>query len=82
MENNVTNEEILAALEENTEINKELLKLLKQNNIHTKEIYEYTTVQLSTEQQIKDFGINIAANLIGNSVTMPNIIDLQNLINK
>ena len=78
----VTNEELKVLIEQliedlkvNTEINKELMLLLKTNNGHTKDIYDYVSVQLSPSQQAKDFLINVGANLVGNSITVPTIVN-------
>lgn len=69
---------LLQLLYDNTEYSKKLLELLEKNNIQTKDIHDYITVELSTEQQLKDFGLNIAANLLGNTVSVPTIINLKN----
>lgn len=74
----VTNDELMDAIKENTEINKELLKLLKQNNLHTKAVYDFVEVSLSPEQQTKDFLLNVGANLLGNSITVPTLVNLNN----
>lgn len=75
-------EQLSKDLAENTAINKELLELLRINNKHTDEVWRYVNVELSPEQQWKNFGANIAANLIGNSITVPTIIDTRPLFQK
>ena len=78
MDKDITNlvllENLSRAIEENTAINRELLELLKTNNKHTENINDYVTVQLSAEQQAKDFLINTAANLVGNAIQVPTLI--------
>lgn len=75
-------EQLSKDLAENTAINKELLELLRVNNKHTDEVWKYVNIELSTEQQWKNFGANIAANLIGNSIAVPTIIDTRPLFQK
>lgn len=79
-ENTAINKQLISLVQSNTDYNRQLLELLKLNNSHTKDIHDYITVELSTEQQLKDFGLNIAANLIGNTVDMPTVINLSNLL--
>lgn len=62
---------------ENTAINKELLDLLKDNNNKTDKIHSYVEVELSTSQQLKDFGFNVLANIAGNAIATPTIINLK-----
>lgn len=61
-------------LKENQEL---LIQLLKMNNSHTKHIYEATIKDKSAEQQLKDFAMNIAANIAGNAVCVPTLINLK-----
>ncbi len=67
---------LMEKLDENTQIERELLELLKQNNADTAKISDYVSVELTTEQQIKGFLINVGANIVGNSVRTPQIINL------
>ena len=61
-------------LKENQEI---LIELLKINNKHTKEVYNATIKDKSPEQQAKDFLLNVAANLAGNAVAVPTILNMK-----
>lgn len=54
-----------------------LIKLLEVNNKHTKKIYDVTIQDKSSEQQLKDFGMNILANIAGNAVTVPQLINFK-----
>ena len=78
-ENTRINETLMTLLTENTKQNRELLELLRQNNKHTSDIHDYITVQLSPEQQVKNFLLNVGANLAGNTITVPNIVNLNRL---
>ena len=63
-----------AELKENQEL---LIELLRINNKHTKQVYEATIKDKSPEQQAKDFLLNVAANLAGNAVSVPTIINMK-----
>lgn len=54
-----------------------LIELLSINNKHTKHIYEATVKDKSPEQQAKDFLLNVAANLAGNAVSVPTLINMK-----
>lgn len=69
-------EKLSKDLEENTAINKELLELLKINNARTNDVWRYVNVELSPEQQWKNFGYNIAANLVANTIESPTLIKI------
>lgn len=66
--------ELHAELKRNQEL---LIELLKTNNNHTKKVYEATVKDKSAEQQTKDFLMNVAANLVGNTIGVPNIINVK-----
>lgn len=53
-------------LEENTELNRKLLVMLGQNSEHTKFLYDTKKVDLTPGQMTKSFGLQVAANGIGN----------------
>lgn len=63
-----------AQLRENQEL---LIQLLKINNNKTDTIYDVTIKDKSTEQQLKDFGMNVLANIAGNAINTPTIIKLK-----
>ena len=63
-----------ALLKETQEL---LIELLRINNKHTKQFYEATIKDKSPEQQAKDFLLNVAANLAGNAVSVPTIINMK-----
>ncbi|MEG1311738.1 MAG: hypothetical protein RSD47_07000 [Romboutsia sp.] len=71
-ENTKINNKLIDMLDENTNIEKELLE----NNKETYKIKDYTDVQLSTEQQWKSFGLNILANVAGNTIKTPTFLNL------
>lgn len=54
-----------------------LIELLTINNKETNHIYKATIKDKSTEQQAKDFLLNLAANIAGNAVSVPQIINLK-----
>lgn len=53
-----------------------LLELLKKNNNDTEKIHRAIIEDKSMEQQTKDFLLNVAANLAGNAIRTPVIIDI------
>lgn len=55
----------------------EIESLLHKNTKSTFNSEQMLTVQLSAEQMWKDFGINIAANVVGNTVGIPTLINLK-----
>lgn len=76
MLNNISND-INVLKKEINENESLLLELLKANNDHTKKIYEATVEDKSTSQQLKDFGMNVLANIAGNAISTPTIINLK-----
>lgn len=73
----VSNAELMEALKENTELTKQLLELLKINNKKTIELHESVMAELTPEAQLKAFGYNTLANVIGNTVAVPTIINFK-----
>lgn len=61
----ISNYELLIALEENTEICRKLTALLEQNNFHTEFLYEKKKVDLTTAQMTKNFGLSVLSNIVG-----------------
>lgn len=54
-----------------------LISLLKLNNKHTEHIYNASIKDKSSEQQLKDFSLNVLANIAGNSIKSPILINLE-----
>ena len=63
-------------INENTKINKELYELLKINNEQTCWLKKTKEKELSPEEQLKIFGIDIAGNLLANSIQTPTLLKL------
>lgn len=54
-----------------------LIELLKTNNKQTKHIYEATIKDKSSEQQAKDFLMNVVANIAGNTIATPTLLNIK-----
>lgn len=72
--------EITQVIREINENEKLLLDLLKKNNHDTEFIQKAIVEDKSAEQQTKDFLINVAANLVGNTIKTPTLFNTENLI--
>lgn len=75
--NTLINEELRMLIKDTKELNKEMSIMLKENNHQTKAVYDYVQVQLSPEQELRDFLINTGANLVGNAIAVPTLINLK-----
>lgn len=75
-------EDLTKLIRETNENEQLLLELLKKNNHDTERIQKAIIEDKSTEQQAKDFLLNIAANIAGNAIRTPVVIDASNIFNK
>lgn len=75
-------EDLTKVISEVNENEKLLLELLRKNNHDTEKIHKAIVEDKSAEQQTKDFLLNIAANIAGNAIKTPVVVDVSNMFQK
>lgn len=65
---------LTAALEKNTAMTAELLKELRRNNYCTEYIFDKIKVNLSTEQQWKNFWLGVLSSMAGDVIAIDEVL--------